>query len=66
MSSQRHDTTHVFELPAGMGLVVSPRARRPADAGPERPAAPPSSERALLPPFVHRGERRQAAVVQPG
>jgi len=53
-------------LPAGMELVVPPEAGEPAELqAPDRVAGPRGTnggERAIFPPFVHRGEVRQAPV----
>lgn len=65
MSGDRHDVDSEIVLPAGMEIVVPPTATkataRAARAG--RGAAERSVrevERAILPPFVHRGELRRA------
>jgi len=67
MSGDRHDVDSRIVLPAGMELVVPPVASDPAserdggcDGGvPTRgPAA--SGKRSVFPPFVHRGELREA------
>jgi hypothetical protein len=70
MSGDRHDVDSEIVLPAGMELVVPPpaseppvdvrRATRPGAAGKDSSAA---AERVIFPPFVHRGELRQAPAI---
>ncbi len=69
MSGDRHDVDSEIVLPAGMELVVPPaasepvdvhRATRPSAAGKDSSAA---AERAIFPPFVQRGELREAPAI---
>jgi hypothetical protein len=64
MSGDCDEVESEVVLPAGMELVVPPRARdeaEPAESPRRRGAgrrAGGSTERASFPPFAHRGERR--------
>ena len=61
MSQHRPDVEPEITLPAGMEIVVPPRA--PEEIEEQRSPgsdAATSVERATFPPFVHRGETRRA------
>ena len=61
MSPHRPEVEPEITLPAGMEIVVPPRA--PEELEEQRsPGArkATSGERAIFPPFVHRGETRRA------
>jgi hypothetical protein len=69
MSGDRHDVDSEIVLPAGMELVVPPAPSEPVDTRPAmRPGAAAedssaAAERVIFPPFVHRGELRQAPAI---
>ena len=69
MSGDRHDVDSEIVLPDGMELVVPPAASEPVDTrGATRPGAAAkrssaAAERVIFPPFVHRGELRQAPAI---
>ena len=61
MSPHHPDVEPEITLPAGMEIVVPPRA--PEEIDEQRPPGPrkaTSAERATYPPSVHRGETRRA------
>ena len=59
MSLHRHEVEPEVTLPAGMEIVVSPRA--PEEIEEQRSlGSAPARVRAIFPPFVHRGETRRA------
>jgi hypothetical protein len=61
MSPHGHDVEPEITLPAGMEIVVPPRAPEEIEEQRSSGSAPARSvERAAFPPFVHRGETRRA------
>ena len=65
MSGDRHDVGSEIVLPAGMEIVVPPAATKRTATAPRTgrgadESSEPEVERAILPPFVHRGELRRA------
>ncbi len=69
MSGDRHDVDSEIVLPAGMELVIPPAASEPAEVrratrpGAAAEGSSAAVERVIFPPFVHRGELRQAPAI---
>ena len=71
MSGDRHDVDSEIVLPAGMELVVPPAPSEPVDELGARAAGNgardkglrTAAERVIFPPFVHRGELREAPAI---
>jgi hypothetical protein len=70
MSGDRHDVDSRIVLPAGMELVVPPAPSEPVEvpgAGAAgsgaRDKGSRAAERVIFPPFVHRGELREAPAI---